>query len=146
LRLRGRAGAAGLFLVALAVCGWFEARMAPFGLSSSVVTFSVAAAVLSLSAISTRRWRSEPSLAPQSPVGTPARLRGYGLAAWVLVAGLVVAVELWELFHSPRSFYPTLSSLANGLIGPGHRIGRAAAFVCWAVCGLVVSERPRCRR
>jgi hypothetical protein len=70
-------------------------------------------------------------------------LRSWGALAWLLATLLVVAVELWELFHSPRSLYPTLSSLANAVIGPGHRVGRAAAFVCWGACGLIVVSRPR---
>jgi hypothetical protein len=65
--------------------------------------------------------------------------------AWMLAGGLVLAVELWELFHSPRASYPTLSSLANEVIGPGHQAARAVAFVCWALCGLIVSSRPRRR-
>jgi len=63
----------------------------------------------------------------------------------VLATGLALAVELWELFHSPRNLYPTLSSLANEVIGPGHRIGRALAFVCWGAVGLAMAASPRTR-
>jgi hypothetical protein len=133
----------GAVLAVLAVCGFFEAAMAPFGLESSVVTFAVAAGTLGLSAA----LQSWPSIGLDQPVSRPltstdSSLRSWGTFAWVLAGGLVLAVELWELFHSPRSAYPTLSSLANYVIGPGHRLGRASGFVCWALCGLVVSSRP----
>ena len=74
---------------------------------------------------------------------TDASLRLYGILAWSLAMALAVAVEMWELLHSPRSRYPTLSSLANDVIGPGHRPGRAIAFFCWAAVGLILTSRPR---
>jgi hypothetical protein len=144
--------------------------MPPFGVESSAVTFSVAAAMLIVSASLARRNSRalgltvrEPNLGlppdqvtdqvtDQAPDGAAARfavettgdtsLRLRGAMAWLLAALLAVAVELWELFHSPRSAYPTLSSLANDVLGPGHRVARAAAFLCWGVCGLVVASRP----
>jgi len=82
---------------------------------------------------------------PDSGAVSGVSLRLRGVIAWALAALVVVVVELWELFHAPRSAYPTLSSLMNEVIGPGHRVARAAAFLCWGACGLVVasrSERP----
>ena len=148
-------------LVALAVCGWFVAAMPPFGVESSLATFSVAAVMLALSSVLERRRNrglemSErgPRLARAAPTG-PSAATGpsqpsretsmclWGRFSWVLAAAFVIAVELWELFHSPRSLYPTLSSLANEVLGPGHRVGRAVAFVCWGACGWIVATRPR---
>jgi hypothetical protein len=141
---RKKAVAASAVLVALAVCGWFEAAMRPFGLESSVVTFSVAAAVLAMGAVSDRRRSLAPYRAEDHMVGRvqDAALRPRGTVSWMLAVGFVVAVELWELFHGPRSLYPTLSSIANDVIGPGHRAARAMAFVCWGACGFFVSTRP----
>jgi hypothetical protein len=82
-----------------------------------------------------------PACVPGETIGdTSLRLRG--TITWLLAVLLALAVELWELFHAPRSSYPTLSSLANEVLGPGHRIARAAAFMCWGACGLIVASRP----
>ncbi len=151
-------------VVALAVCGWFVAAMPPFGVESSAATFCVAAAMLAASAVVTHRsspafdLRVRESKAGQPFVPAldraPARahapgetigdtsLRLQGMIAWLLAVLLALAVELWELFHAPRSSYPTLSSLANEVLGPGHRVARAAAFMCWGACGLIVASRP----
>ena len=133
--------------------------MAPFGIESSAVTFSVAAAMLGLGAVLARCDNPALDLGEPGParsraldlaVTRPAtsalgdatwRLRG--VIAWQLAAAFLAAVELWELFHGPRSTYPTLSSLANEVLGPGHRVARAAAFVCWAGCGLIVVRPSR---
>jgi hypothetical protein len=163
-----RALVKGALVVALGVCGWFAAAMPPFGIESSAVTFSVAATVLAMSAVLAHRsspaldWRVREASFGQSPdraptpdraaARLPARLpaeairdtsmRLSGTIAWMLAALVFVAVELWELFHAPRSTYPTLSSLANEVLGPGHRVVRAVAFMCWGACGLIVPSRP----
>ena len=159
-----RALVKGALVVALGVCGWFAAAMPPFGIESSAVTFSVAATVLAMSAVLAHRsspaldWRVREASFGQSldrvptPDRAPARLpaeairetsmRLSGTIAWLLAALVFGAVELWELFHAPRSTYPTLSSLANEVLGPGHRVVRAVAFMCWGACGLIVPSRP----
>lgn len=120
--------------------------MRPFELESTAVTFSAAAVIVLLGALS---WRDGELLAargePEAQLGRGTGLRRWGNLAWALAIALALAVELWELFHLPRSSYPTLSSLANEVIGPGHRVGRALAFVCWALGGLVLASRPRSR-
>ena len=144
--------------MALGVCGWLVAAMAPFAIESSAVTFAVAAAMLGLGAVLARRGNAaldsgEPGPlrsrfskpAATGPVTTAlgdTTLRTGGVIAWLVAVALLVAVELWQLSHVPRSTYPTLSSLANEVLGPGHRVARAAAFVCWAGCGLIVVSRP----
>jgi len=156
----GRAVVAGAVVVALAACGWFAAALPPFGVEANAVTFSVAAAMLAMGAALPRRPASDlrgrwPN-PDQPPVPVAARalarapadaardssLRVWGLIAWLLAALFAGAVELWELFHAPRSAYPTLSSLANEVLGPGHRVARAVAFMCWGACGLFVARRP----
>ena len=141
---KGRTAAGGVALGALALCGWFEAAMRPFGLASSVVTLSAAGAV-GLAGSTARRSRRDPAAGgPTGPAPDTSRRLG-GVVAWVLATGFALAVELWELFHSPRNLYPTLSSLANEVIGPGHRVGRALAFVCWGAVGLAMAASPRTR-
>lgn len=140
-----RAALAGLFIVVLGFCGYLEASLRPFGLASSLFTFCVAAGILLLGAIYSTLVPGVPRAIPPSTQPPERSLRSIGLAAWALAGSLVTAVELWELFHAPRSSYPTLSSLANELIGPGHRAARSVAFACWAICGLALSARPRRR-
>jgi len=141
---RQRPVAIALVVAALGSCGWIEAAMRPFSVATSVFTFSVAAAVLATGALAARRkTQVGPTDIELSRQVTETSLRMRGVVAWTLATGLVVAVELWELFHSPRAHYPTLSSLANEVIGPGHRVERTAAFVCWGAVGLVLASRPR---
>lgn len=168
---RARTIAAGTVFGALAVCGWFVAATAPFSVESSVFTFSTAGALLLVSAVLPRANRRllESSRAPSpSPAGASESygraggahaaglgdhgraevmrddsLRLRGVFAWLVSGSLLVGVELWELFHSPRSLYPTLSSITNEVLGPGHRVARAAAFVCWGACGVFVASRPK---
>ncbi len=117
--------------------------MRPFAFESSAFTFAVAAAVVAAGVVSTRRRsRLVPPVCEGGPAPSDASLAFRGAVAWALTAGLALAVELWELFHSPRNLYPTLSSLANEVIGPGHRLGRALAFVCWGAFGLVIVSSP----
>ncbi|MGD0439466.1 MAG: hypothetical protein ABSB52_02455 [Acidimicrobiales bacterium] len=146
-----RAVVTGVIVVALVVCGWFAAGLTPLRAEANAVTFSAAAAILALSAVGghlsgrEQQMRDrEPKLAgPRHSLGArDTSWRPGGFIAWSGAALLVVAVELWELFHSPRSAYPTLSSLANEVIGPGHRPARAAAFVCWGALGFLVAARP----
>jgi len=126
--------------VALACCGWYAAALPPFGVASSAVTFFVAAVVLATGAALARVRPHGPATAVRVRDSSLLRL---GASAWLIAVGLALAVELWEFAHSPRNLYPTLSSLANDVVGPGHRVARATAFACWGVCGLMIMSRPR---
>jgi hypothetical protein len=117
--------------------------MRPFGLESNLLTLSVAAGVAAVGTISSALQKGPSSASRKEANVLVGSLRRRGTTAWSAAAGLVLAVELWQLVHHPRTLYPTLSSLANEIVGPGHRVARAVAFVCWGVCGLVVSSRPR---
>ena len=122
--------------------------MAPFGIGANVVTFSVAAALLGTAALLGRRTSGSktcPASTPSTGAEGVASLRLMGTLAWLIVALFTLAVELWEYAHGPRHLYPTLSSLANEVLGPGHRIARAVAFVCWGLIGLVIASPPRSR-
>jgi hypothetical protein len=135
---------AGLGLAAVCICGWLEAAARPFGVESSAITFSVGAAIVMLSAILSHRRGPAKRLTTHSvSIAEATSFARWGILSWLLAGGLALTVELWELFHSPRARYPTLSSLANEVIGPGHRIARAVAFVCWALCGLIFASRSR---
>ena len=72
--------------------------MAPFGFESSAVTLSVAAATIATGALSGRRKTAlEPVEEETRRQLADASLRLSGILAWMLAAGLGVAVELWEL-------------------------------------------------
>lgn len=142
-------------LVALGASGWFVAAIPPFGVESSAVTLAAGAVVLL--AASTMEGRRRAGLfVVDAPTqlgrgmrrvdATDLSLRVPGIIAWSAGALLALGVELWELFHSPRSLYPTLSSMANEVVGYGHHIGRAVAFVCWGACGLLLASRPGWRK
>ena len=124
--------------------------MPPFKLESAIMTFSVAAVVLVAGSIFRQLDRPTPDTVGAANSGAVARsgeapLRVAGSLAWLLAIMFALAVELWEFAHGPRRLYPTLSSLANDLLGPGHRLVRTAAFVCWGACGFVIASRPRLR-
>lgn len=72
-------------------------------------------------------WRS---LRPRQPHPWP---RG-GVLLWGALALAVVAFELIMLFHSPRSSYPTISSLANAAVF-GHAWGRPVFGLIWLAIG-----------
>jgi len=142
----------------LAGCGWWIGSMAPFHFGSSFATLAVGGCLLVAGAATSHsvagsRYALGGDMQPASSVGLgatrgpalPSR-RSWGFASWSMAGGFALFVELWELFHSPRSLYPTLSSLANEVIGPGHRLARTVAFVCWGVGCLAVASLGRDRR
>ena len=101
--------------------------MRPFTLESATVTFSVAAVVLVAGALYRHLSRPAPgTVAPVAQGGGPssreAPLNVVGSLAWLLAILLALGVELWEFAHGPRSLHPTLSSLLNDVLGPGHRV------------------------
>lgn len=137
--------AAAVVLVALAACGWIEAGLAPFRAGSTALTLGAAAVLVALGMLADRSARA-PRAAPAVPGSATGRgLSRAGLAAWAVSLCYAVVVELWEYFRSPRSLHPTLSSLANEVIGPGHRPARACAFVAWGLGCVGLARRPRRR-
>lgn len=71
--------------------------------------------------------------------GDQARRASPGLRWWALLAGLVVALELTELFGGPRSSHPTLSSMAGPTLS--HWPGRCAAYIAWLWLGRALARR-----
>lgn len=137
---RRRGGSAGASLAAawltlLVVSigyGWVVAHTRPFTWGSTLATFGT---VVPLGLVAW--WQRRP--------GVPAVLRRHrsqtGLLRrtwpWGVLAGAVLALELVELFQSPRRLHPTISSLVNPeLVGAGHRWVAATVWVavsCWLV-------------
>ena len=78
-----------------------------------------------------RPWRRMDPARPQSAgVGAP----------WLVVIGLLVAVELASYFHpGPRADYPTLSYGLNALFR--YRALRAGGWFAWLVLGWYLARR-----
>ncbi|HEX3908578.1 MAG TPA: hypothetical protein VHW92_11670 [Mycobacteriales bacterium] len=69
----------------------------------------------------------------------PARPRPAGARWWALLAGLVVVVELVELFAGDRGSHPTLSSLAAPVLAAW--LGRSVAYALWLLFGVALARR-----
>lgn len=67
------------------------------------------------------------------------RLTTPTVVVWSVVAGVVVAWELFALFHGPRSVYPTISSLY--VAAAKLRLVRAVAFSGWMALGVWIARR-----
>jgi len=110
--------------VALGLWAWYTSGRATFTLGAELL-IGVAIVVL---VVRVAHHSTE--------TAAPRRESGWVLP-WVLWGALVVAFELFELFHLPRPAYPTLSYLANkGILR--SRVVRALAEVTWVVLGWMI--------
>lgn len=110
-------------LLVVLAAGWALtlALTRTFTLPADVLT---AAGILAGGVLAWRRLR------PRQPRPWP---RG-GILLWCALALAVAAFELIMLFHSPRSSYPTISSLANAAVF-GHAWGRPIFGLIWLAIG-----------
>lgn len=138
-RLAGRAAIA----VAVLAYSWWATTFRPFTWPIEVAT-AVPGVVLFFAAardrrrrISLRAWRSEwrevlrgayRSLPVEGKVAWRA-----GTVVWSLLIAAVTSWELMARLHSPRSEYPTISSMADSLT-QSHAI-RFLVFVLWLLFG-----------
>jgi hypothetical protein len=123
-----------LAVVAIGVYSWVAAGFRPFTLAEEVMVAIPAIVVL------VAAWRPRPSVV-EHPVMRSSR----GSAA--LWLGLVVVAFAWELFayfSSPREDHPTLSVIADEVMGV--RLGRAVVFLMWIALGCALVMRPRVER
>jgi hypothetical protein len=72
------------------------------------------------------------------PDAATVRRRPVGTRWWALLAGLVVALELVELFAGDRSGHPTLSSLALPVLATWP--GRSLAYALWLLLGAALAR------
>ncbi len=100
-------------------------RARPFTLPADVAAAAAGVTVLAVAAL-TRPARAD-------------RPRPVGMRWWALLAGLVVALELVELFAGGRGSHPTLSSLAAPLLAAW--IGRSLAYALWLLFGVSLARR-----
>jgi hypothetical protein len=113
-------GVAGVAVV-VGYC-WFAAGLRPFTIPIEVAVAgpSVVMAVLA--------WRGRPrgvDLAATPPERT--------MAPWVAVFVVLTVWEVANYFLSPRRDHPTLSSIADSLMGT--HAGRAGLFAVWLLLG-----------
>lgn len=126
----------------LAAYAWFVTGFATFTWPARLAVLGTAVVLLEAAGrrrSSTRGATATGRAAAGDAGGGRAGARSGGYVVWI---ALILALGAWELnalFRSPRSMYPTLSSLAD--VGLGHHAVRAAAFVVWLAAGWVLARR-----
>jgi hypothetical protein len=117
-----RAIEAGLVVI-IAGYSWWAAGLLPFSAPiDTAVAIPAGIAVALAWGRSSMGWRTDkPTLTWRSA------------APWLGLIGLLVVLETVNYFSSPRSDHPTLSSMADSLMG--SHLGRAAVFAAWLALG-----------
>lgn len=115
---------AGAFLAVL-VYGWWVVSLPSF---SGLATGAVLVAGLGGLIAGSARHRPHPWQEARSSA-----------APWLLLAAAACAWELQAYLRQPRYDHPTLSSLANALLG--SHPARAAAFVLWLLTTVELARR-----
>lgn len=90
----------------------------------------VAFVELAAAALVVRSWQ-------KGRPGDPVRLPFARLWAWTMLAAAGAAWELEELFQSPRSAYPTASSLLGAAMAASPWV-KAAVVAAWLALGVVL--------
>jgi hypothetical protein len=131
-------------IVSVLAYSWWVTTFQPFTWPIRIAIAIPGVSLLLLAASDRRRrtalrsWVASWHLVQDERGQEPARLwrrvvwRG-GTVAWTL---LIVGISIWELvarFHTPRSAYPTLSSLSDSVTRV-HAV-RFLAFVLWLLFG-----------
>jgi hypothetical protein len=119
-----RPAQAGLLAVAITYA-WWATSLRPFSAPCLWATGAGGAAAVAVGLRGPRRER-----APR-----PRRERARaGRALWAVLLVALCGWELASFVQHPRAAHPTISSLANGVLG--HHPARAAAMVLWLVIGV----------
>jgi hypothetical protein len=108
------------------VYAWWVVSLPPFSGSAT------AAVVLTGAAAAVWGWRRRPRRPASAPSVT-------AIVAWAVLAGAAGAWQLAAYLQHPRPDHPTLSSLANTLLG--SQPARAAAFVLWVAGAVGLARR-----
>jgi hypothetical protein len=136
-RVTAADGALCLLAVAVVAAGSVQR---PFTISADT---TIAGALAAVAAIVAAQHRRSPQLSLLSRAARPVfgepRLQWRTTFPWLVVAGGLVAWELFSLLSSPRSAHPTLSSLLNTV--DASTPGRAAALAVWLVLGAYLVKR-----
>jgi hypothetical protein len=117
-----RAIEAGLVGV-IAGYSWWAAGLLPFS-----APIDTAVAIPAGIAVALAWGRNSMRSRPDKPA-----LTWRSAAPWLGLIGLLVVLETVNYFSSPRPDHPTLSSMADSLMG--SHPGRAAVFAAWLALG-----------
>lgn len=139
---RGLAGRAAIAVAVLAY-SWWTTTFRPFTWPIEITTVLPGVVLFFAAArdprrrISLRAWRSEwrevlRGTHRSLPVARKVAWRA-GTVVWSLLIGAATSWELMARLHSPRSEYPTISSMADSLT-QSHAI-RFVVFVLWLLFG-----------
>jgi hypothetical protein len=104
---------------------WWVVGLAPFSAGATVAVV-VAGAVAMLAGTRARR--------PGRPTATARRV-----LPWLVLAGLLVAVQVIAWAQQPRDEHPTLSSLTDAALD--SHAARAAAFLAWLAAAVDLARR-----
>ena len=120
-------------VVAIGVYSWVAAGLRPFTLAEEVMVAIPAILVLAAA------WR------PSRTADVHGVRSSCGSAAlWIGLVVVAFAYELFAFFSSPRADHPTLSVIADNVMG-AHP-GRALVFVLWLALGWALVTTPRVER
>lgn len=108
------------------IYAWWAAGLAPF---TPLATVAVAAAAVAVTVVGRRRRRPSPA-----GIRVPC-----GALPWAVLFALLAGWELGAYLQHPRADHPTLSSLADQVLG-GHP-ARALAFLVWMAVGADTARR-----
>ena len=132
---RLRIGAA--FLAVFAYGYWFTDRR-PFTHGAELallVPVVVLIAIAQVRRVRRRRNRTSVAVIEETPSATRFRL---AVAVWSSIAVAATAWELLALRSSPRSAYPTISSLVENI--EQYHFGRIALFFAWLWLGWTLAS------
>jgi len=125
-------------LIGAAAYAGLLATTRPFTLPADLVT--AAALVVAAAAMATRLLSGRP--APAVPQGGAQGDEAAGATTvlpWVVLAGAVLAWELFCYFGAPRSAHPTISSIYDALAR--WRAAKAAVVLAWVALGWALVRR-----
>ena len=120
-------------LVAIGLYSWVAAGLRPFTLAEEVMVAIAAIIVLAAA------WRPSRNAAANGVRSS----RG-SAALWISLVVVAFAWELRAFFSSPRADHPTLSTIADNVMGVHP--GRAFVFVLWLALGWLLVTTPRVER
>jgi hypothetical protein len=123
---RARTALAVVAGIALVAYAWWVAGLEPFTdkIFRAVVWPGAVFAVYAIVSVVRARRGREPQ---------PLRF-GWGWMAWVVAIVLLGSWQMYTLFHSPRTTYPTVSYLINQVTS--HRPLLALMFLLWIAFGV----------
>ena len=117
-------------VAAVVLYAWWASALRPFSWAALVAVVGAGVAAVALGA---RRRDAPGSATPPPSLGVA------GALGWVALWGALAAWELAAYVQHPRGDHPTLSSLADDVLG--SHPARALAFLAWLALGAALARR-----